>query len=135
MNEKKLKIKKLFIQFFKFGIVGFSNTLISLATYYLLVYLGVHYIIANTAGFLLSVCNAFYWNSKYVFKDSEEVKWKAFIKVFMSYGGSFLLSTLIIFILVDLLSISQWIAPILRLIVTVPLNFVVNKLWAFADKS
>lgn len=135
MKERIIKLKNLFIQFFKFGIVGISNTLISLATYYLLVYLGVHYIIANTAGFLLSVCNAFYWNSKYVFKNSNETKGRAFIKVFLSYGGSFLLSTFIIFVLVDLLSISEWLAPILRLIVTVPLNFVVNKLWAFGDRS
>lgn len=135
MKDKILKIKKLFVQFFKFGIVGISNTLISLITYYILVYLGAHYILANTAGFLISVCNAFYWNSKYVFKDSEETKWRAFVKVFMSYGGSFLLSTCIIFVLVEVLNISEWLAPILRLVVTVPLNFVVNKLWAFRDKS
>ncbi|MEW9937944.1 GtrA family protein [Clostridium butyricum] len=123
---------KLSWQFVKFGIVGFSNTLISLIIYYIFIARGVNYLFANTLGFLVSVINAFYWNNKYVFTDKTETNGKkAFIKVFMTYGGSFLLSTFLIFIMVDYLNISQWIAPIIRLIVTVPLNFIINKLWAF----
>ena len=39
-----------FGQFIKFAIVGCSNTLINLAVYYLLIYVGAHYIIAYTCG-------------------------------------------------------------------------------------
>lgn len=127
---------KLIKQFLKFGIVGLSNTFISLAVYYVLVYFGCHYIIANACGFILSVINAFYWNNKYVFTNKQETSLaKAFLKVFMSYGGSFLLSTLLITIFVEVFHISEWLAPILRLVVTVPINFVVNKVWAFKDKA
>lgn len=127
---------KLIKQFLKFGIVGLSNTLISLAVYYILVYLGCHYILANACGFIISVINAFYWNNKYVFTNKQETNLaKAFAKVFASYGGSFLLSTLLITVFVEIFHISEWLAPILRLVVTVPINFVVNKLWAFKDKA
>lgn len=123
---------KLSWQFIKFCIVGFSNTLISLIIYYIFIARGVNYLLANTLGFLVSVINAFYWNNKYVFTDKTETNEnKAFIKVFVTYGGSFLLSTFLIFIMVDYLKISQWMAPIMRLIVTFPLNFIINKLWAF----
>lgn len=44
---------KVITQFIKFGIVGVSNTLVSLLVYYILIFLGTHYIIANTAGFIL----------------------------------------------------------------------------------
>ncbi|NFO13789.1 GtrA family protein [Clostridium botulinum] len=126
------KLWKISWQFIKFGIVGFSNTVISLIIYYIFIAKGVNYLFANTLGFLVSVINAFYWSNKYVFTDKTETNpKKAFIKVFMTYGGSFLLSTLLIFIMVDYLKISQWIAPLIRLIVTVPLNFIINKLWAF----
>lgn len=136
MKELIEKLKKLVVQFMKFGMVGVSNTLISLATYYILVYFGFHYIVANACGFVLSVLNAFYWNNKYVFKDKTETsKWKLFSKVFLSYGGSFLLSTCLITVFVEILHISEWLAPILRLVVTVPINFIVNKLWAFKDKG
>lgn len=130
------KYKNLLIQFLKFGIVGFSNTVISLAVYYIFVYFGVHYLVANGIGFVISVMNAFYWNSKYVFTDKTETSnLKAFSKVFASYGGSFCISTVLIFLLVDLFRVSEWLAPLLRLVVTVPLNFVMNKLWAFRKKE
>lgn len=129
------KIKALFLQFLKFGIVGISNTVISLATYYLLVFLGVHYLLANAAGFALSVINSYFWNSRYVFKDkTENSKVRAFSKVFLSYLVSFCLSSLLIYLFVQVLSISEYLAPILRLIVTIPLNFFMNKLWAFKEK-
>lgn len=128
-------IQKLAKQFFKFGMVGVSNTLISLGCYYILVYLGVNYLLANAVGFLVSVCNSYFWNSRFVFKEKTESSGiRAFAKVFISYGISFCLSSVLMILFVQVLSISEYIAPILRLIFTIPLNFVVNKLWAFKEK-
>lgn len=125
----------LLLQFLKFGIVGISNTVISLATYYLLVFLDVHYLIANGAGFVLSVINSYFWNSRYVFKDKKENSgFRAFSKVFLSYLVSFCLSSVLIYLFVQVLHISEYLAPILRLAATIPLNFFMNKLWAFKEK-
>lgn len=127
---------KKFGQFIKFGIVGCSNTLINLAVYYVCLYLGAHYLLAYTLGFLVSVCNAFYWNNKYVFENKQEKNLlKAFTKVFASYGISFLLSVFLMSIMVEILNISSVIAPILKLAITIPLNFGLNKVWAFKDKK
>ena len=123
-------------QFIKFGIVGFSNTLISLAVYYILVFFGWNYLLANTMGFLFFFCNAFFWNYRYVFKDKTETSIpKSFSKVFITYGISYLVSTFLIWLMVDILHISEWLAPLIRLVVTVPLNFVLNKLWAFRKRE
>ena len=62
--------KRTFIQFIKFGIVGLSNTAIGLGTYYLFLFLDFHYMIANILSWVISVFNAFYWNNRYVFKNS-----------------------------------------------------------------
>lgn len=126
-----LKNKAVITQFIKFGIVGVSNTLISLFVYYTLIYLNFHYIFANTSGFVISVINAYYWNSKYVFKTEESRNViKSFIKVFMSYSSTFALGTFLLYLWVDVFNISNLIAPIINLIVTIPLNFLLNKLWA-----
>ncbi|MBR3289248.1 MAG: GtrA family protein, partial [Clostridia bacterium] len=93
----KSKLSKLFQQFVKFGLVGVSNTVISLAVYYILVYFNVHPVIANAVGFVASVINSYFWNSRFVFKDkTEDNSKKAFLKVVISYGVSFLLSTVLI---------------------------------------
>lgn len=134
--DDKKKIKEVVVQFIKFGAVGLSNTFISLAIYYLLVFLGCNYIVANTVGFIVSVLNAYYWNNKYVFKSDKEVvekksKVKKLAKVYISYGITFLLSTALLYVMVDILHISEFIAPIINLCITTPLNFLLNKLWAF----
>lgn len=122
---------KLVKQFFKFGIVGLSNTVISLGMYYLLVFFNVNYIVANTIAFVVSVLNAYYWNNKYVFNKKEKGHGKSMVKVFASYGSTFLLSTGLLFLMVNILGISELIAPLINLIITIPLNFILNKFWAF----
>ena len=120
-------------QFVKFGLVGVSNTLISLAVYYAVVLLlGVeHYILANTLGFVISVINAYIWNSKFVFQKKARKHGKSFVKVFVSYGSTFLLGTGFLFVLVHYWNVSEMIAPIINLLLTIPLNFLLNKFWAF----
>ncbi|WP_379321823.1 GtrA family protein [Paenibacillus puldeungensis] len=124
-------VYKWVIQFLKFGIVGVFNTLISYIIYFLLVFAGVHYLLAHVIGFIAGVINAFYWNKKYVFEKNEAGITKTFIKVFSSYGVTFLLSTVLLFILVQYIHMPTTIAPILILFITVPLNFLLNKYWAF----
>lgn len=118
-------------QFIKFGLVGVSNTLISLGTYYLLYFCGVNYLIANTSGFIISVLNSYYWNNKYVFKKTQNGNLKPLIKTFMSYGVTFLLSTALLFVMVQCAKISEVVAPVITLVITIPINFIMNKFWAF----
>jgi len=118
-------------QFIKFGIVGVSSTLINLGTYYALIYIGVHYILANFIAFVVSVCNAYFWNSRYVFSKKRDGSVKPFFKTFIVYSGTFLLGTGLMYCMVDLIGISKWLAPLINLCFTVPLNFLLNKFWAF----
>ena len=128
--EKLIKQKGGCIQFLKFCIVGVSNTAIGLGTYYLFLWMGLHYIIANILSWIISVFNAFYWNNKYVF--SSKSSWVQLLcRTYISYGASFVLGVVLIFILVEWIKISEVIAPLIILIVTIPLNFLMNKFWAF----
>jgi putative flippase GtrA len=124
------------IQFIKFGIVGVSNTLISLGVYWICFYLlHMHYQLSNLIAFVISVTNAYYWNSRYVFKSGvkrtvrEHIK--AYIKAFLSYGSTYLLSAALLYLWVERLNVSEGIAPLINLLVTIPLNFILNKKWAF----
>ena len=80
-------------QFIKFGIVGVSNTLISLAVYQLaLNALGLHYLAANALGLVISVVNAYYWNNRCVFGGGQKrpfLKHVAlYFKSLTAYGGT-----------------------------------------------
>jgi len=131
------------MQFVKFGIVGLSNTIISYVIYvggliflqYFGIFPKVDYLVAQIVAFILSVLWSFYWNNKMVFvleKGKERSLWKALVKTYISYSftGLFLNSILLVF-WVQICNISEFIAPIINLLVSVPLNFVINKFWAF----
>lgn len=70
------------IQFIKFGIVGFSNTVISYVLYTgglllfrkLRIFGSIDYLAAQLIAFVISVLWSFYWNNRYVFKVEEGKK-------------------------------------------------------------
>lgn len=134
---------KSFMQFVKFGVVGLSNTLISYLIYVisLLIFrnMGIllksGYLVAQVVAFVLSVLWSFYWNNKLVFtlqEGEERSVVKALVKTFISYSftGLFLSSVLLV-LWVQVMHISEFVAPIINLLVTVPLNYFINKFWAF----
>ncbi len=127
-------------QFIKFGIVGLSNTAISYVLNVLVLLLlkpaevSWDYIAGNTVSFLLSVLWSFYWNSRFVFdkKDGEYVWWKALLKTYLCYGFTgIVLNNALSWLWITKLGVSKFVAPLINLIISVPLNFLLNKLWAF----
>lgn len=130
-------------QFVKFGIVGLSNTVLSYAIYVsgLIILKKMNfsseydYLLAQVLAFILSVLWSFYWNNKMVFVLGEGKRrstCKTLVKTFVSYSftGLFLNSVLLV-LWVKVLGISELIAPIINLMISVPLNFLINKFWAF----
>lgn len=119
-------------QFVKFGIIGVSNTLISTAVYYLFIWISTElYFVGNVAGWIVSVFNSFYWNNRFVFKDSQFSWWKKLFRTYLAYGASFLLGSVLLAFQVRILHVSPWLAPWINMVVTIPLNFLANKFWAF----
>ena len=126
-------------QFIKFGIVGLSNTLISLTVYEICVHLGLHYLAANAIGLVISVVNAYYWNNRCVFGNGQKKPFlqhvKTYLKSLTAYGGTFVLDSLLLILWVEMVGIPETLAPILNLMITIPLNFFVNKYWTFKNKQ
>lgn len=146
-------------QFIKFGIVGVSNTLISEGTYCVLVFLRVPYLLAYFLGFVISVLNAYYWSNKYVFKEEEgaekRVWWKVLLKTYVAYFWGFLVGAALLVFWIDIMQISKYLGGLadifaglgyatldaellgeilaagLNLLITVPMNYLINKFWAY----
>ena len=119
------------MQFVKFGMVGVTNTVVGLGIYYTVVFIGIHYILANLMAFVLSVLNSFLWNRKFVFKTAAKQTMRQISRVYCAYGTTGLLDTGMLFIMVDFIGISELVAPLINLVWTIPLNFILNKYWVF----
>ena len=129
--------KALVIQFVKFGLVGVSNTLVSWICYYIILWIDDNlYMLGSLVGTVVSIANAFIWNDRFVFKGQEN-DWKNRLKrlgkTYVSYGGTSLLSVLLLWIEVQLFGVSKVIAPVVNLLITIPINFLINKFWTFRN--
>ena len=137
--ENKEKLKETIVQFIKFGTVGAINTVLSYAitngAYYLL---HLHEQISNIIAFVITVFISFMLNGRFVFTENKEERnfWKSLLKVYASYSvtGVFLTATLL-YIEEELLGIPHYIATLMNLVVTIPVNFILNKFWAYKEKK
>lgn len=130
-----------FLQFVKFAVVGVSNTLLSyiINIVVLLILsplkLSWDFYAGNTVAFILSVLWSFYWNNKYVFEKKEGSQrsiWKALLKTYACYALSgIVIANILSWLTVSVLHVSKYIAPLINLVISVPLNFILNRLWAF----
>ncbi len=127
-------------QFLKFGLVGVSNTIVGYVIYTIALFLlspfavSWDYLAANILSFFLSVLWAFFWNNRYVFvrqEGEERSLWRALIKMYISYGFSgLILGNLSLWLFVSM-GIHKLIAPFFKLMITVPVNFLMNRYWTF----
>lgn len=128
-------------QFIKFGLVGILNTVISQGITYGIIFfckdINVFFndkilvFLASFIGFFISVLNSYYWNNKFVFKKTESSTLKSLIKTYICYGFTWFLSFILAFLFLNLINISVLLVPVLSMIITIPLNFFMNKFWAF----
>lgn len=129
-------------QFVRFGMVGVTNTLVSYAIYVAVlqgfriagVQCAYDYIVASVTAFVLSVLWSYMLNSAFVFKKQRSflTVLSEIAKSYISYGLSGLvIANLILYALVDGLGISAYLSFFLVLVVTVPMNFILNKFWTF----
>lgn len=140
MDQKPGVVEGL-VQFVKFGLIGVSNTvfsyLINIAFLWLLApyHIPWDYVLGNLVAFVLSVVWSFYWNSRFVFQLRDNrlrTVVKRLLKTYISYSlTGIVLNNLLSWVWIDHFGISKYIAPMINLIVSVPLNFFINKFWAF----
>ncbi len=135
-------------QFFKFGLVGVSNTAISYGIEmlgYYVVFARVNWpervriAVVTAIAFAVSVLNSYYWNNRYVFKDAERKTFRDHLKALLKMAACYALTGLVLAPLLKVWiherGVAYWLASLLTLVVTVPLNFVLNKLWAFRKEK
>ena len=139
------KTAESLVQFIKFGMIGVTNTVISyvLNVFVLLALKPLNvswdFIVGNMVAFILSVLWSFYWNNRFVFTVQEGQHrsiWRSLLKTYVAYGFTgIILNNILSWLWINVLDISKFIAPLINLIISVPVNFIINKMWAFKTEK
>lgn len=155
-------IKKSIFQVIKFLLVGVSNTLISEGIYALLCLIGAHYLLASFIGFTVSIITAYLLSSKFVFKEDgtrqKRVWWKVLLKTYLAYALGFALNLGLLTLWMEGIGLEYRIGPVMtflknigitgltahvvaeliaeavNLFIVTPVNFILNKYWAYRQK-
>lgn len=119
------------IQFVKFGIVGVSNTLLTLAVYTLLLKVfGVWYLAASAIGFVVGAINGFLLNRRWTFRDHvgdalTPVRWGIVQTCGLAINEGLL------FVFVHDASLDKLVAQVCATAVVTVTTFFVNRAWTF----
>ena len=143
-SEKYARWGAALLQLVKFGIVGVSNTAISYGIEMLCYYIlfaniswseSIRVLATSVLAFAVSVTNSYYWNNRYVFgRKIKKTFWQhltAYLKTVACYGVTGLLMAPAIKLYATSLGIPFWLSSLGSLVITIPLNFILNKFWAF----
>ncbi len=156
LNGNNQKGIKTVFQFLKFICVGMINSVVNYVAYLIVLALGGHYILANLVGFVLSVLSSYLINSRLVFEKDEGISgFRVLMKLYVAYAvNGILLTNLFSWLLLDVAKferilgglaqltaqlglsftardLAEIIVPVIVACVLTPLNFVVNKFWAY----
>jgi putative flippase GtrA len=118
-------------QFVKFGIVGVSNTLLSLVVYaVLLKAFGVWYLAASAIGFAVGTVNGFLWNRRWTFRGHvgdalTPVRW------FVVQGFGLLANLGLVFVFVHDAGLDKLLGQACATAIVVVFTFMANRAWTF----
>ncbi len=119
------------VQFIKFGIVGVSNTLLTLVVYtVLLKVFGVWYLAASAIGFIVGAVNGFLLNRRWTFREHvgdalTPVRWG----VVQTCGLG--IDEALLYLLVQDAQLDKLLAQVCATAVVTVTTFFVNRAWTF----
>ncbi len=137
----------LFKEGIRFCIVGVLNTIIFYIIYLILLKLNVNLYVSYIIAFIVATFHSYILGNLFVFKTKNKqtgaeisvaaseglFKGKRMIKVYMAYGFTIVLGLALVWFDVNILGIPEEIAPLINLLITTPMNFFINKYWAYKE--
>ncbi len=112
------------LQFIKFIGVGGFNTLISYALYVILLLI-FNYQISYTITYIFGIMLSYWLNLKLVFKEKSSTKKMVLFP--LVYLLQYIISIFILYIIVEKFNISELLGPIIIVIITLPITFLLSK--------
>lgn len=122
---KTLIRKSIHSEFFRFLLVGVSNTLVAYVVFLLLLPF-LPYLYAYTLSYCVGVVNSYFMNVLFVFK--KKISLHSFLKFPFVYVVQYFLGASIMWLLVGKLSVGPVWAYAVVIVVTVPVTFIASRL-------
>lgn len=126
--------RDLFHKFIKYCFVGFICTFIYfLAVFVLVEILDRDPLLGSSLSFVIMTCFSFLLNIKYTF--GSDFSASKLLRFFIVAAVGFFLNYVIIFSIVNVLSLHYFIGELVTILVIPLINFILNNYWTFKQKQ
>ncbi|MEG1874057.1 MAG: GtrA family protein [Angelakisella sp.] len=116
----------------RFAIVGVANTLLDMGVFALLAQLlGWNVYLSQVVSYSVGTLNSYIWNRSWTFGSSQRFWSPALVKFLLLSVAMLLLSTGLLWLFYDQLGLHKLVAKGASVIITMVVNFVINRLWVF----
>lgn len=135
------KLCNKYIEIIRYLIIGGFTTVLSLVTYYLLIYtlfdpnVNVELQITNIISWVVSVTFAYFANRGFVFKTKEKMSLKEGFNFYLSRVSTLLLDMLMMYVFVSVFKLNDKIIKFIIQIVIIILNYVLSKFIVFKKRT
>jgi putative flippase GtrA len=114
----------------RFLIVGGINTAVGYGTFAAVIFLGGHYIVANVIATAVGMTVSYFLNKYFTFRQYKK-SFTEIIRFISVYFVSFMLGNVVLYVMVDIISISPYLAGALNLIFTTLISWFGHKYFSF----
>lgn len=121
-------------QFVKFNLVGVANTLVDMAVYFALRWLGLFFAPAQVISYGCGMLNSYVCNRLWTFGDRKAAVRGQLWRFALLNGMTLLVSIGLLYEFTHALAWGDAAAKIAATVVTTAINFAGSKLWVFRDK-
>ena len=131
------KLKALFVQAVKFGLVGVINTLVDYLSYTLLLFIPFfeeNYVLAQIIGYSLGLCNSLVLNKRWTFAQREPMTHRQLACFLAVNLAALAASTGILVLSQERLQMNRYIGQAISVVGSMAVNFVGNKLLVFREQ-
>ncbi len=108
----------------RFLLAGLANTGLTYFAYLLLLKVAT-YRVAFTVAFVLGILLSYGLNARYVFR--RRTAWRSFGRFPLVYLAQYLAGLALVSLFVEAFSVPAWLAPILVLVFTIPLTYLLTR--------
>ncbi|SEF40440.1 MULTISPECIES: GtrA family protein [Parabacteroides] len=119
-------------QAIKYGIVGISNTLITMVVIWVMMKLfGCREGLSNITGYIAGILNSFVWNKQWTFKSSSSGWGKSAYRFAVAFVICYLLQYGLVMLLNKHLTIDHYYNHLIGMAFYTVINFIMNKFYTF----
>jgi len=124
----------MYLQVYRFLVVGVFNTVLNYTVFYLLFIVGVDYRISGVSGFLSGGVLGFFLNRRWTFGSSSR-ETSTVIKYVLVQAFSLLGHSVAQILVVEMFFVHELISQVIGIMVSMSINFTLLKLYVFANKK